>query len=163
MLSLYSEKEKKPLRVLLLGGLALHHYGMKGRSTIDMDAEIEGDLESLFHFLKARNIPSDLSENISGWSIIAMPPGYRDRAIRILQSDFLEVRVLDPTDFIIAKLRRFTEEDIQDALFVARKYQIKKNQIAAASHAAISNSVKDTTLFLFKKNVELFLKKVSQN
>lgn len=60
MLNIYSEKEKRPLRVILLGGLALHYYGMKDRSTIDMDAEIEGDLESLFHFLKARKIPSDL-------------------------------------------------------------------------------------------------------
>ncbi len=163
LLKTYSLENKEGLQMTLLGGLALHYYGMENRSTIDIDAEVKGDLESLFHFLKAKNIPSDLSENISGWSVVAMPPGYRERAIQLFHSDILEVRVLDPLDFIIAKLRRFTEEDIEDALFVAKKYQIKSEQIAQSADSALAHSIKDTTLFLFKKNVELFLKKVNPN
>ncbi|MBN4054435.1 hypothetical protein JYT87_01865 [Nitrospira defluvii] len=159
-LKVFSLQEKKPLQLILLGGLALHHYGMKNRSTIDIDAEVKGDLESLFQFLKSRNIPSDLSENISGWSIIAMPPGYRERAKTLFQSEFLEVRVLDPIDFVISKLRRFSEEDIKDALFVVKKYRMGSDQISRSAETAIASSVKDTTLFLFKKNIDLFLKKV---
>lgn len=161
LLKTHALAEKKPLQLILLGGLALHYYGMEDRSTIDIDAEIKGDLTTLFHFFKAKNIPADLSENISGWSVIAMPPGYRDRAIEIYQSDFLKVRVLDPIDFVIAKLRRFTEEDIEDALFVVKKYQIQSDQIARAAEAAIQHSIKDTMLFLFEKNVALFLKMIS--
>ncbi len=162
LLKQYTSEEHKSLKVTLLGGLALHYYGMKGRSTIDIDAEIEGDLEALFYFLKSRNIPSDLSENISGWSVIAMPPGYQDRAMKIHQSAQLEVRVLDPKDFVIAKLRRFTEEDIEDALFVVKKYQIKPGEISLSAEAATQSSIKDTMLFLFKKNVDIFLEKVKK-
>jgi len=157
----FSLKEKKPLRIILLDGLALHHYGMKNRSTIDIDAEVVGNLEALFHFLKSEKIPSDLSENISGWSVVAMPPGYRNRATRLHRSEGLEVSVLDPCDFVISKLRRFSEEDIEDALFVVKKYRISPEQIAQSAEAAIADSIKDATLFLFKKNVDLFLKKVS--
>lgn len=160
ILKTFSIREKKPLRLILLGGLALHHFGMENRSTIDIDAEVDGDLESLFLFLKTQKIPSDLSENISGWSVIAMPPGYRERAITLFKSEFLEVCVLDPSDFVISKLRRFTEEDIEDALFVVKKYAISADQVSESAEAAIAHSVKDTGLFLFKKNVDLFLRKL---
>jgi hypothetical protein len=162
LLKQHTAEEQKPLKVTLIGGLALHYYGMEERSTFDVDAEIVGDLEALFHFLKASNIPADLSENISGWSVIAMPPGYRDRTVKIHQSGQLEVQVLDPKDFVIAKLRRFTEEDIGDALFVVKKYQIKPEEIALSAEAATQHSVKDTMLFLFKKNVEIFQNKVEE-
>ncbi|NOY85519.1 MAG: hypothetical protein GXO96_11990 [Nitrospirae bacterium] len=161
-LEVFSRREKKPLHLVLLGGLALQHYGMENRSTIDLDAEVDGDLESLFLFLKTQGIPSDLSENISGWSVVAMPPGYRERAITRFKSEFLEVCVLDPCDFVISKLRRFTEEDIQDALFVVKKYAIQTDQVSRYAEAALEHSIKDTTLFLFKKNVDLFLKKIEK-
>lgn len=159
-LKAFSAQDKKKLRIILLGGLALHYYGMENRSTIDLDAEIEGDLEGVFNFLKSKKIPSDLSENISGWSVVAMPHGYRDRVSRVFQSEYLEVDILAPTDFVISKIRRFSEEDIEDALFVVKKYDLKKEDIAQAAKSAIAHSIKDTTLFLFQKNVDLFIKKL---
>jgi len=162
LLKTYTLEEKKQLKIILLGGLALACYGMKDRKTIDVDAEVDGDLESLFLYLKRQKIPSDLSENISAWSVIAMPPDYRDRAISIFHSPTLEVRALAPTDFVISKLRRFTEEDIEDALFVIKKYHLDSDQISLAANAAIQHSIKDTMLFLFKKNVGLFLKKMDK-
>ncbi len=158
-LKTYAAQKKTPLRVILVDGPALHYYGMENRSTIDMDAEIEGDMEGVFGFLKSRNIPSDLSENISGWSVVAMPEGYRDRVTQVFRSEYLEVNVLSPSDFVISKLRRFSEEDIEDALFVVNKYGLKKEEIAHSAKSAIEGSVKDTTLFLFQKNVDLFIKK----
>ncbi len=162
-LKLFSIQEQKPLHLILLGGLALDYYGMENRSTIDLDAEVDGDLESLFLFLKSQGIPSDLSENISGWSVIAMPPGYRKRVITFFKSEFLVICVLDPGDFVISKLRRFSEEDIEDALFVVKKYAIKADQVTRLAEAALEHSIKDTTLFLFKKNLKLFLKKIEED
>ena len=81
------------------------YYGVKARATMDIDAEIvRGDLEEVYFELKKRGFESDLSENISGWSVISLPKGYRDRAITIYQDDQLKVSVLNPHDFIIMKL-----------------------------------------------------------
>lgn len=156
----YTNKKNSFLDVLLVGGLALHHYGMKDRATVDLDAEIRGDVEDLFGFLKSKHIPADLGEDFSGWSVVAMPDGYRERSIQIFRDKKLTVKVLHPVDFIHAKIRRFTEEDIEDALFVAKKFNVKAEEIESSAKEAIKNSPKDTVLFIFKKNLTVFLKKL---
>lgn len=160
LLKEFAHREKGRLRLILVGALALQHYGMRDRATFDLDAEVSGDLEGLFQFLKDHQIPADLGEDISGWSVIAMPPGYQDRAVTLYEDAHLEVKALSPLDLIIAKLRRFTEEDIQDALFVAGKHSIRAEEIERAADSAIQFSAKDTALFLFRRNVQLFLEKV---
>lgn len=152
--------KRKSLEITLLGGLAVQYYGMGNRATLDIDAEIKGDVEGVFNFLKSRNIPADIGEDISGWSVVAMPPGYRERVVEIYRDEFLTVNVLHPLDFIIAKLRRFTEEDIEDALFVARKYGIGAEEIEKRAEEAIRNSPKDTALFIFRKNINIFISKL---
>lgn len=157
LLKEFTQTRKRPLQIILIGGLALHFYGRLNRITVDVDAEVKGDLEDLFHFLKAHHVPADLSENISGWSVIAMPSGYRERAMTVYQDSLLEIKVLSPIDFIIAKLRRFTEEDIEDALFVARKYGIHSEDLQQLTEQVIKSSIKDTALILFRNNVQQFL------
>ncbi len=149
------------IEIILFGGLSLHYYGLKERRTIDVDGEVKGDVEGLFNFLKSKKIPSDIGEDISHWSVISMPPGYRERAIEIYTDDLLTVKVLHPLDFIIAKLRRSTDEDIEDALFVAKRYNIRAKDIKEAADMAIENSPKDTAIFIFRKNIELFIKKIN--
>lgn len=162
LLKEFAHQNKGRLRVILVSALALQHYGMFDRATIDLDAEISGDLEGLFRFLRSQQIPADLGEDISGWSVVAMSPGYRDRATAIYQDDFLELKALSPLDLIIAKLRRFTEEDIQDARFLAEKHRVTAEEIAQSAEAAIRHSAKDTALFLFRTNVQIFLQGLRQ-
>ena len=152
----FTQEKKAPLELILIGGLALHFYGKKDRVTADVDAEVKGDLEALFLFLKEHHIPSDLSEDFSGWSVIAMPPGYQGRAQTVYEDPLLKIKILSPLDFIVAKLRRFTEEDIEDALFVAGKNKVSPQEVEQAAETAIEHSAKDTTLFLFRKNVLRF-------
>ena len=155
--------ERKSLEIILIGGIAIQYYGMKDRATIDIDAEIKGNVEGLFNFLKARDIPSDIGENISGWSVIGMPEGYKERAIEIYRDEFLTIKVLLPLDFVIAKLRRFSEEDINDALFVVRRYDISPSEIKEMAEEAIKNSPKDTALFQFRRNVDIFISMIQNN
>ena len=93
--------------------------------------------------------------------MVAMPPGYRERAQTVVRRANLTVKVLEPVDSIVAKLRRFTEEHIADALFVARKFQIAADQIARRADDAVQHSIKDTALFLFQGNVRLFLERMA--
>lgn len=150
------------LHIILVGGLALQHYGMKDRATIDIDAEVKGEIEELFNFLKLKGIPSDLGEDLSGWSVVAMPSGYRERAITIFNDGKLVIKVLHPLDFVIAKLRRAMEIDLDDAVFVVEKFGLTVEDIEKSAEEAIANSPKDTTVFLFRKNVEIFVKRLKQ-
>lgn len=161
LLKEFSQKNK-PLEVILIGGLSMEYYGLKERATIDIDAEVKGDINKLVQFFKKKHIPADLGEDISRRSLISLPPVYKERAITIYSDVNLKIKVLSPIDFIIAKIRRFTEQDLEDALFVARKYQLKVEDIQKAAKEATNNSPKDTAIFIFKKNVELFVDKLNK-
>ena len=147
--------------MLLIGRLALYGYGSQEAGTEDVDAELAQDVEEVGAFLKQQGIPSNLSENISGWSIVSLPPGYRHRARVLHQRDQLRVSVLDPIDFIVSKLRRGTEQDFADAEFVARRYHVTVADVSAAADSAIAASPKDTAVFVFRKSVALFLQRLA--
>ena len=149
-----------PLEIILIGGLSLEYYGLRERATLDIDAEVKGDVDKLSDFLKRNKIPCDIGENISMWSLISLPPGYKKRAETIYSDDRLKVKVLNPLDFIIAKLRRGTEEDLHDALFIAGKFSLKEESIMKSAGQAVRSSPRDTALFIFNKNVEIFIKKL---
>ncbi|RMH04308.1 MAG: hypothetical protein D6704_11385 [Nitrospirae bacterium] len=142
--------------LLLVGGLALQAYGLTDRMTRDVDGELTGELDSLVEFLHARHIPADLGENMSGWSVVAMPPGYRERTTVFYQDAGIRLRLLDPVDFVIAKLRRGMEIDLDDAEYVMKKFNLAVSDIQQAAERAIAASPKDTALFVFKKVVEAF-------
>lgn len=70
----------QPIDLLLVDALALQCYGFRERYTHDVDGELTGPIHPLVTFLTSEGVPADLTQDISGWSIVAMPPGYRDRA-----------------------------------------------------------------------------------
>lgn len=156
LLAKYARHHKVDIDLLLVGGLALQAYGYLDRATQDVDGELIGDLDSLVSFLRDRGVPADIGENMSGWSVVAMPPGYRDRASIWLDQPGVRIRLLHPTDFVIAKLRRGTDLDLQDAEFVTRRFHVTPEAVRQAAEAALAASPKDTALFLFRKVVDLF-------
>lgn len=156
LLTDYVRKTGATVDLLLVGGLALQAYGEVDRATQDVDGELVGELAPLVQFLAERQVPADLGENISGWSVVAMPPGYRDRASVLVEKPGLRVRLLAPTDFIIAKLRRGTDLDLEDAASVAERFTVTAAEVKAAADAALAASPQDTMLFAFRKAVDLF-------
>jgi hypothetical protein len=157
----YVHRTGRRLDVLLVGRLALYAYGSQEARTEDVDAELDQDVEEVGTFLKQHGIPSNLSENISGWSIVSLPPGYRHRARVLHQRGQLRVLLLDPVDFVVSKLRRGTDQDFADAEFVARQHHVAAADVSAAADAAIAASPKDTALFVFRKAVALFLQRLA--
>lgn len=156
LLTRYVTETGDALDLLLIGALALPAYGIEGRATHDVDAEVAGPIGSLLDFLTSAQVPADLTQNFSGWSIVAMPPGYRDRATMLVDQPNLRIRVLAPLDFVLAKLRRGTDVDLEDALLVAQQHQIRAEDIRLNAQAALAASPEDTALFLFRKTVDLF-------
>lgn len=163
MLAEYVQQTNAAIDLLLIGGLALQAYGDTNRATQDVDGELIGDLTPLVQFLADHRVPADLGENISGWSVVTMPPGYRERASVMIERPGLRVRLLHPTDFIIAKLRRGTDLDLDDAAFVARRFGVTSSAVRASADSAISASPQDTTLFIFRKIVDLFCERLTSS
>jgi hypothetical protein len=161
LLAQYAQKTGRTVDILLVEGLALQAYGLAERATMDVDGEVSGDLEPFVQFLKQHGIPADLGENMSRLSVVAMPPGYRERATVAKDEAGVRLRLLAPADFIAAKLRRGTDLDMEDAGYVARRFQITAGQIRVAAESAISVSPKDTALFVFRKTVDLFCASIS--
>jgi len=58
--------------------------------------------------------------------------------------------VLSPYDFIIMKLRRGTEQDLEDCLNVALANQLSVEELDRYFEDAIRNSIKDTAIFNFR-------------
>jgi hypothetical protein len=85
-----------------------------------------------------------------------MPPGYRERATVLLNEPGLRVTLLAPVDYVIARLRRGTEEDLADAAWVAARHHLAVPQVRAAAEAALAASLEDTALALFEHTVERF-------
>ncbi len=161
LLSRYVADTGASVDLLLVGALALQAYGVSIRATRDVDGEVDGPLKPLAEFLRQEQIPADLTQNFSGWSVVAMPPGYRDRAITVVDRPQLRVRVLAPIDFVLAKLRRGTDLDVEDALLVARRYNLSVADIRVSAQAAVAASPQDTALFLFQQTVELFCRQLT--
>jgi len=155
------EKTDSSVDLLLVGAVALHAHGISDRATRGIDAEIDGPLVPVLDFLKTHQVPADLTQNFSGWSVVSMPPGYRDRATDLINQPHLRMRVLAPIDFVIAKLRRGTDLDLDDALLMARHNRLSADMIQASARAALAASPQDTGLFLFQKTVDIFCKSLS--
>ena len=156
LLSRYVQQTGTSVDLLLVDALALQAYGYHDRLTHDIDGELAGPVEPLLQFFTAQQIPADLTQDLSGWSMVAMPPGYRERATDLISQPNLRVRLLAPVDFVIAKLRRGTEQDLDDAAFVTKRFGLSPQAIQDVASAALAASRQDTSLFLFRKTVELF-------
>lgn len=163
LLEQFVETTGHPIDLLLVGALAMQCYGLRERYTNDVDGELIGPLQPLLTFLTDKGVPADLTQDISGWSVVAMPPGYRDRATDLVSHPKLRIRLLEPVDFVIAKLRRGIELDLDDALYVVRRFRISRDAIEQAAAAAVAASPQDTALFLFRKTVELFCQQLPES
>ncbi len=79
-------------------------------------------------------------------------------------SDFgkINVRILDPLDMSIGKIERFTDIDIQDIIFLIKKFSMKPEELLTVWAKALSKSTKSEKVFLFRKQVESFIKTYSK-
>lgn len=148
--------------LLLIGGMAMLAYGHPSRATIDVDGELRDGVRSLNAFLSRHNIPANLGQSLSGWSVVAMPPGYRDRATILIDEPGVRMSLLAPVDFIVSKLRRGTEEDLADAAWIAARFHVTASEVRAAAEAALAASLEDTALFLFERTVDRFCRALGE-
>lgn len=149
-----AKSKKERIELLLIGGLAMGFYGIP-RHTIDIDAEIkcsDAFYFELIEYLKKENISFNIGEDISGWGIIPLPAGYRERAATVYKGASLILKILKPSDFVFSKLLRGTEEDFSDAVEVIKKHKITKDSLIELER--LIQYPKDTETLFFKKKFQ---------
>lgn len=157
----FLKEKNKTAEIILIGGLAMSFYGSP-RYTIDMDGEIkceEGLYDELIEYLRKKDINFNLSENISGWGLVPLPEGYRERASVVYQGKRLIVKILEPVDFVFSKLVRGTEEDFKDILDVIKKYNISPDKLL--EREKLIKYPRDPETFFFKKKFQHLLSLLS--
>ncbi len=153
----FLKEKNKRAEIILIGGLAMSFYGCP-RYTIDIDGEINCDEElydELTQYLRKKKINFNLSENISGWSMVPLPEGYRERATTVYQGEGLIIKILEPVDFVFSKLLRGTEEDFQDILEVVKRYNISSEKLLERER--FIRYPKDPETLFFKKKLHHLL------
>jgi hypothetical protein len=156
-------KGNKQIEVIFIGRSAMPFYGIPSK-TLDVDFEIRGLGEKEFFLLKEaldrEGIIADFGEDISGWSVIPLPEGYRERARIVYEDEDIKFKVLDPVDFIVSKLRRGTDDDEEDALNLVRCLNIKAEDITARIGSL--KLPKDLETFFFLKRINRFLNRLKE-
>lgn len=163
LLRQYVAQTGRDVDLLLIGGLAMSAYGHPSRATFDVGGELREGVRPLQEFLRSHGIPADLGQNLSGWSVVAMPPGYQHRGSIRREEPGLRLRLLDPVDFIISKLRRGTDEDLSDAQWVAKRFRVPAEHVRTSAASALSVSPEDTALFMFERTVDRFCRDLASS
>jgi len=159
---LYSKQTTTHVDILVVGGIAMALYGLP-RYTNDLDAEVvSGEhLEALQKFLEKNGILANLSENISGWGIVPLPGDYRAKSKTLYSDGKITIRTLDPVDFVISKLRRGTDEDLEDIEHVVKRFKLSPADVERRCMEIEWR--KDQETLFFKKRLEAFLRRASSN
>lgn len=159
-----SEFITEDIYIYLLGGCALIILGAS-RATQDIDFEIRGasdkTIERIQQFCNDKNILVNFSEDAGMWGMISIN---NNRNTALPYSDFgkINVRILDPLDMSIGKIERFTDIDVQDVIFLIKKFSMKPEELLTVWAKALNKSTKSEKVFLFRKQVESFIKTYSK-
>jgi hypothetical protein len=153
----------RKVKIILAGGLAVAAHGMPERKTLDLDAEIISGNSSLIEKINLEfeklKVPLDISDNISRWGMVDLPPGYRKRAKFYKGIGSAQLYLLAPIDLIISKARILRDIDIQDIIFLVKKFKISFREIEKKAEEAILTSPHSTEILFFKKNLK-YLKNI---
>jgi len=159
-----AELIEEDIDIYILGGCALILLGAS-RTTQDIDFEIRGasdeTIERIQQFCNDKNIPVNFSEDVGMWGMISINNN-RDTALPYSDFGKINVRILDPLDMSIGKIERFTDIDVQDVTYLIKKFSINAEELLTAWARALNKSLKSEKNFLFRKQVESFIKTYSK-
>lgn len=125
----------RPGRILLVGGAALVHEGVRGR-TLDVDLVIEADDESAI-LAAIRRLKDDMQVNVklaSPGDFIPLPSGWHDRAVWAGRYGLLDVYYFDFYSLALSKIARASERDIDDVIALVQRGLIDPDRLDAAMH-----------------------------
>lgn len=152
---------------ILVGGAAAALDGSV-RPTRDVDFEVrfggarsaedpDAFASAVHEAERASGVEGQFTEDLSRWSQIGMP-AYRGRTREWRKFGPITVRLLDPADYCVSKLRRGASRDFDDLILVARQHRVSWVALASRCAAARRLSPRSTQLEGFVKRVELIFR-----
>ena len=167
LVNFLSKNTDENIEIIVVGGTAMSFYG-DYRTTMDIDAEILNCPEDLYkdslEHLKENKIQFNIDEDFDGWGMVPMPSGYRERATPVYKEGNITVKTLEPIDFIISKLRRGADIDINDAEKIVSRNNVTEKAIR--ERVSEIEFIKTEETFWFKQRLERFINekiKLKQN
>lgn len=146
-------KKALPIHMYVAGGAALHFYTGE-RVTQDIDAAFSKRIalpEKLEISYRAADGAAQLlylDRQYSDTLALIHEDAYRDSeplALPGLEPEFLDVRLLTPTDLAVSKIGRFTSQDRDDIAALARHGLVHSASLRTRAEEAVGNFVGDTT------------------
>lgn len=141
-----------PIRMYVAGGAALHLL-TGDRVTEDIDATfskrilLSDDIEVSYRDADGRARLMYLDRNYNDALGLLHEDAYRDsRPIDMpgVDQNLIDVRVLSPVDLAVTKLARFTDQDRDDILLLAKKGLVDPGSLRKRAQEALAGYVGDT-------------------
>lgn len=161
-----AERVPCPTKVILTGGgEALLLGGQRATGDLDIGLEIAEryrerwpEVEAAVAAAAARTgLSVQYSSDIDRWSSISVPPALR-RTRPLKRLGRLIVHLLDPTVWAVYKLARYLDSDVHDLLAVLRAEHVVPAKLARVCGHALRASPRSSALYLFRRQVEHFLR-----
>jgi len=146
-------KNALPIHMYVAGGAALHFYTGE-RVTQDIDAAfskrvaLPDKLEVSYRDADGAAQLLYLDRQYSDTLALIHEDAYQDSeplALSGLEPEVLDVRLLTPTDLAVTKIGRFTSQDRDDIVALARRGLVNSATLRARAEEAVGNFVGDTT------------------
>ncbi len=152
---------RNPATVYLTGGSLLIYHGIRPATTdIDFGFDASGEdreaLPELAQQAAGSEILVQCAQEIAGWSMMPMP-GYRERAITLLEHGPLTVKEIHPVDLVMAKIHRGLAEDIADGRSLADYFSISRRDLEERFKEIYSAFPASTEKGGFRKRFERFI------
>ena len=141
-----------PIRMYVAGGAALHLL-TGDRVTEDIDATfskrilLSDDIEVSYRDADGRARLMYLDRNYNDTLGLLHEDAYKDsRPVNIpgVDKNLIDVRVLSPVDLAVTKVARFTDQDRDDILLLAKKGLVDSGSLRKRAQEALAGYVGDT-------------------
>lgn len=123
----------EPLELHCIGGFALVHYYGVPRTTGDVDyyAAIPNDVD--LEAMAGRNSPLHRKHKIylQKVDVVTLPEDYESRLRPLAERQFQKLNLLvpDPYDFILSKLQRASQKDLDDADYLFKTQRLNSERL----------------------------------
>ena len=158
-------------RVVLTGAAAGNLLGdVRPSSDIDFAINTEkSDPESwqkieaaIRKTMRLTGLNANYAQDIDRWGLISLMD-YLKHTLPYHQFGLIKVEILAPAYWSIGKMTRYVPPDIRDMIRVFKRRKIGVSDLARTWGTALKRSPHSTAQFLFRKNVEDFLKQYGRS
>lgn len=130
--------ERPSGRIFLVGGTAMVHQGLRGRTLdVDLTLEPDDDMELLQSIRRLKDEMQVNVEIVSPGDFIPLPAGWHDRSPYVGRYGNLDVFYFDFYSIVLSKIARANERDVDDVVLLIQRGFVDLAQLDATVQATL--------------------------